>query len=101
MSRNRQVTLHILDKDYVVACPENEREDLLACADYLSQKMQEVKERGKVVGTERLLVMTALNIIHELLHKNEKSSYNEVTDVEIERLQNKINKALAQQQSVV
>ncbi len=100
MSRNRQVTLHILDKDYVVACPESEREDLMACADYLSQKMQDVKENGKVVGTERLLVMTALNIIHELLHKNEKTDYNEDSDLEIERLQNKISKALIQLRSV-
>ncbi len=99
--RTRQVTLHILDKDYVVACPESEREGLMACADYLSHKMQEVKERGKVVGTERLLVMTALNIIHELLHKNEKSDYTEATDLDIERLQNKINNALSQQQSVL
>lgn len=100
-SRNRQVTLHILDKDYVVACPESEREDLMACADYLSNKMQEIRERGKVVGTERLLVMTALNIIHELLHKNEKSDYNEPTDIEIERLQKKIHNALSRQQSIL
>jgi len=100
-TRSRQVTLHILDKDYVVACPESEREDLMACADYLSHKMQEIRERGKVVGTERLLVMTALNIIHELLHKNEKNDYNKISDIDIERLKNKINNALSQQQPIV
>ncbi|MDM8545039.1 cell division protein ZapA [Candidatus Venteria ishoeyi] len=106
--RARQFTLHILDKEYVVACQEGEREDLKACADYLAQQMQMIREGGKVVGTERLLVMAALNIVHELLqYKTQKNSYTEnledkekeqkKIEIEIQRLEQKIYAALEAQ----
>lgn len=95
---SRPVTLKILDKDYVVACPEHEREQLRACADYLSDKMHEIRERGKTVGTERLLVMTALNIVHELLqYKSQKSDYTDT--IAFERLEEKIESVLKQSAS--
>jgi cell division protein ZapA len=95
--RLKPVTLHILDKDYVVACPESECADLLASADYLSQKMKEVREGGKVAGSERLLVMTALNVVHELLgYKQQKDSYTYNIGSELQRLENKIEFALTQ-----
>jgi len=62
------VSIHILDKEYLVACPEDERQDLLASADYLDKKMREIRDSGKVVGQDRLAVMAALNIAHELLN---------------------------------
>lgn len=95
MKRPKNVTLHILDKDYVVACPESEQEDLLASAQYLNDKIQEVRERGKVSGSERLLVMTALNIVHELLqHKTTKSRYTSLNSVDLLRLEQKLQAAL-------
>jgi len=66
-TRSKPINLMILDKDYTIACPEHERENLLACADYLSTKMKEVREQSKVMSSERILVMTALNIVHEFL----------------------------------
>jgi cell division protein ZapA len=94
-NHSRTINLKILDKDYVVSCPEHESSDLLACAHYLSEKMQEVKEHGKTVSTERLLVMTALNIVHEFLqYKAEKKDYTDNTVVE--RLEQKIELALKQ-----
>jgi cell division protein ZapA len=93
----KPVTLHILDKDYVVACPGNECADLLAAADYLSRKMKEVREKGKVTGSERLLVMTALNVAHELLaSKPEKNRYTEDIGADLQRLETKIQFALEQ-----
>ncbi len=95
MKRPKNVTLHILDKDYVVACPESEQDDLLSSAQYLNDKIQEVRERGKVSGSERLLVMTALNIVHELLqHKNTKNRYTNPSSVDLQRLEQKIQAAL-------
>lgn len=95
MKRAKNVTLHILDKDYVVACPESEQDDLLASAQYLNDKIQEVKEKGKISGAERLLVMTALNIVHELLqHKNAKSRYTSPNSVDLQRLEQKLQAAL-------
>lgn len=101
MSHSKPVTLNLLDKDYVVACPDDECDDLLSAAAYLNHKMQEVREGGKVVSTERIAVMAALNIVHELLqHKQEKVSYNYIQEDEVQRLEDKIASALQHTSSI-
>ncbi len=62
-----RVTVRILDKEYQVACPDNEREALLESAELLNRKMREIRESGKVVGLDRVAVMAALNLSHEIL----------------------------------
>ena len=57
----------ILGRTYKVACAEGEREALLRTAAYLDAKMGDIRKAGKVSGTERIAVMAALNIAHELL----------------------------------
>ena len=57
----------ILGRTYKVACEEGERDALLRTAAYLDAKMGEIRKGGKVSGTERIAVMAALNIAHELL----------------------------------
>ncbi len=59
------VVIQILDKDYTVACPPEEKEGLLESAQLLNDRMREVRDSGKVMGAERMAVMTALNVIHE------------------------------------
>jgi cell division protein ZapA len=61
------VTVRILDKEYFVACPPDERPDLLDSAEYLNKKMREIRDTGKVVGADRIAVMAALNMANELL----------------------------------
>lgn len=61
------VTVRILDKEYQIACPANEQADLLRCAEMLNERMREIRDHGKVIGLERVAVMAALNISHELL----------------------------------
>lgn len=65
------ITVRILDRDYQVACEEDEREALIAAADYVDRRMQEVRTRGNVIGTDRVAVMAALNIAHDLLSLQE------------------------------
>jgi cell division protein ZapA len=94
-TRTRPVSLKILDKDYVIACPASECEDLLQSAQYLTKKMQEVRESGKVVSTERIAVLAALNIVHELLHL--RASKNPVApdiSADLQRLESKISQTL-------
>ena len=68
MSEDMQrVTVRLLDKEYQVACPEDEREALLESADMLNRKMKEIRDSGKVVGVDRIAVMAALNLCHEML----------------------------------
>jgi len=57
----------ILDREFRVACSEDERAELLEAVDYLDKKMREIRDKGKVVTVERIAIMAALNISHELL----------------------------------
>jgi cell division protein ZapA len=61
------VTISILGKEHMVACPDGERESLAAAARYLDQRMREIQDTGKVIGAERCAVMAALNLTNELL----------------------------------
>jgi len=67
MPKTLPICLTILGKDYRVACREEEAEPLQAAATYLDEKMQAIRTSGRVIGIERVAVMAALNISHELL----------------------------------
>ncbi len=62
-----RVSVRILDREYQVACPPGERDALVESAAYLGARMKEIRDTGKVVGADRIAVMAALNITHELL----------------------------------
>jgi cell division protein ZapA len=66
------VTVQILDKEYSIICPQEERSNLVSAARYLDGKMREIRSSGKVIGADRIAVMAALNITHDLLHKEER-----------------------------
>jgi len=57
----------ILGRDFRITCPDDEREELLKAVAYLDKKMREIRDSGKVIGSERIAIMAALNIAHELL----------------------------------
>lgn len=84
MTQSTTVTVHILDKDYCIACPTEERSNLESAARYLDGKMREIRSSGKVIGADRVAVMAALNISHELLHKQqqlEQPTHEQVRDL--------------------
>ena len=70
MSSDKVNTLDvtILDRDFRIACREDERVKLLEAVDYLDKKMREISNLGKVVTVERIAIMAALNIAHEFLN---------------------------------
>ena len=93
MSKPINVTL--LDKEYLIACSDEERDVLHRAIELLNLKMREVKASGKVIGSERIAVMAALHIAHELLqYKDRNESYTSSVDNLIRRLQSKIDDAL-------
>lgn len=61
------VEVTLLGRTYRVACEEGEREALMQAVAYLDGKMNEIRKAGKVIGAERIAVMAALNVAHELL----------------------------------
>jgi len=69
MSSDKTNTLDvtILDREFRVACPPEERAELLDSVAYLDKNMREIRDAGKITSVERIAIMAALNITHELL----------------------------------
>ena len=59
--------IKILDRELRIACPEDQRDELLDAVAYLDKRMREIRDAGKIVSVERIALMAALNITHELL----------------------------------
>ncbi len=62
-----RVSIRILEKEYHVSCPPEERAALLDSAEFLNRRMREIRDSGKVVGLDRIAVMAALNFANDLL----------------------------------
>lgn len=89
------VTIHVLDKEYRIGCKEGEQEGLIACAQYVDRRMREIRRSGRVIGSDRVAVMVALNIAHELLdHQRTRERNEQAIDERIRSLQKKIEVAL-------
>ncbi len=96
------VTVPIMDSEYRVACPEDEREALLAAAGYLNDQMLAIRESGKIMGIERIAVMAALNITHELLNgKAENASLSDYTNGRVLALLQKVETVLSKSTSLI
>jgi len=67
MSEQQAIDVNIMGREFKVACPEDEREGLKTAVSYLDKKMREIRDTGKIVGVERIAIMAALNLAHELL----------------------------------
>jgi cell division protein ZapA len=92
----KAVTVHILDKDYMVACPEGEQDALVASSRRVDREMRKVRDSGKVLGTDRIAVMVALNLAHELMHghrHNTNTNERELTE-QLQKLQQQMDVVL-------
>ena len=94
MTQSQTVTVRILDKDYHIACPASESTNLERAADYLDQKMRDIRRSGKVIGAERIAVMAALNITHELHSKQHGDVFSADDTAQIQQLVNRVQKTL-------
>lgn len=94
-SRPKPVSVQILEKEYLVACKDDEREELLASAELLNSKMREIRDSGKVIGADRIAVMAALNLAHDLVQDHGREfDYHHAMSARIRDLQQKIETAL-------
>ena len=64
------ITIRILEKEYQVSCPAEEKANLLASVELLNKKMREIRDSGKVIGLDRIAIMAALNMANELLRRS-------------------------------
>lgn len=100
MSEIKAVDVNIMGREFAVACSEDEREGLMTAVGYLDKKMREIRDTGKVVGVERIAIMAALNLTHELL--TVRSNGFDIGDLKrrIISMQEQIDEAVAEQDNL-
>jgi cell division protein ZapA len=98
MTQPQTVTVKILDKDYPIHCPPQQRANLESAARYLDGKMREIRNSGKVIGADRIAVLAALNIAHELLqHQGTGDTREQVREL-LERVDRALHDEAEQRQ---
>ena len=97
MAKAKTLELSILDRDYRINCPDGAEDQLRDAARFLNEKMLEIKNAsstaGKVLGTDRVAVIAALNITHQLLQlQHDQSQHNQQLDKINQRLDEALEK---------
>ncbi|PID45953.1 MAG: cell division protein ZapA [Proteobacteria bacterium] len=89
------VSARILGKEYVIACPPEEEDALLASVKHVDEKMQEIHRGGKIIGSERIAVMAAINIAHDMLmSRTQVQNIDMDVITRLDDLQDKVNQSL-------
>ncbi len=89
------ISVQILEKEYRIACSDEEKKSLTQAASLLDDKMHEIRDTGRIVGIERIAVMAALNLAHELLDiRDNKQLVSDDVSGRIRSLRKKLDKAL-------
>ncbi len=94
MNKAESLTINIMSKDYRVACAAEEVESLKASAQLLSDNLKIIKDKGSVIGTERIAIMAALNMSHEILHGESLKQTHSDINQRIEALSNHIEESM-------
>ena len=101
MSDSTTVTVSILDKEFQVSCQPEEVDELTASAAYLDKQMIQIRQTGKVVGLDRIAVMAALNITHQLLQQQDVAELAAgVDESRLSTLANRLGEAIAECKAV-
>jgi cell division protein ZapA len=96
-----RVSVRIMEKEFVVACPYEERSALLDAAEFLNARMREIRDTGKVVGLDRIAVMAALNLAHEILKgKDRESRLDNGVGQRVRALRERVEGALGKSQQL-
>ncbi len=94
-STDQVVTITVLDKSFQIKCPPEEVAQLQESANYLNAEIRKIHQPGQPKNMERLVLVAALNIVHELMvFKNQKNAYLDVMHEQIKSLQNRVQKFL-------
>lgn len=88
-------SIRILEKEYVVSCPDGEQEALRASASYLDERMREARDGGNIIGTERIAVMAAVNVVHDFLGlMRERDQHASALTDRLHRLEDKVGASI-------
>jgi cell division protein ZapA len=97
----KAVDITILGREYHVACTDDERESLLTAAAFLDRRMREIRDSAKITGQEKIAVMAALNIAHELLNTKLPGGFD-IGDFKrrMQSMQTTLDTAMSQQEKL-
>ena len=90
-----RVSVRILEKEYRVACLPEERSELLDSAEFLNGKMRDIRDAGNIVGLDRIAVMAALNLAHELLKRNRNDAIESEVTERVRQMRERVESALS------
>jgi cell division protein ZapA len=85
------VNVKILDREFTVGVEPEERESLMAAAHLLDARMREIRGSNRMAALDRVAVLTALNLAHELLQLKQAA---EQRDVALNRTLGELNRKL-------
>jgi len=89
-----RVSVRILEKEYQIACLPEERSELLDSAEFLNGKMKDIRDGGNIVGLDRIAVMAALNLAHELLKRNRNEARDNDVSERVRQMRERVEAAL-------
>ena len=90
------LTVTIMQKDFQIACPQGEEEALRQAAHHLNEQMEAIRAGGKVVGLDRIAIMTALNMSNDLLNGQSKvQTSQDYARLRIRALKDRVEAAIA------
>jgi cell division protein ZapA len=96
-ANSEPVKVDILDRQYQFACPDEEREALIAAARQLDESMREIKDSGRLLSLERIALQAALNYCDETLKlRQSAASRDEKIDSKIRMLEDQLDEALSE-----
>lgn len=101
MSTAKSLDVQIMGREFTVSCTDEERQGLADAVSYLDKKMRDIRDSGKITGVERIAIMAALNLSHEVL--NTKTGDIDIGDYKrrINDMQNQIDDAIAEQNKLL
>ena len=88
------LSVRILEKEYQIACTEDERDDLVKAARYLESKLKEIAGKGKIIGSERAAIMAALNIAYDMVLSENAISQQSTHERRLESLQREVQEVV-------
>ncbi len=94
MNNQDSLTINVMDKEYRVACPPEEKDSLEQSASMLNKRLREIKEKGAVIGSERIAIMAALNLSHEVLNGATLETEHADLNERIGRLSDRIDSSM-------
>lgn len=94
-STKQSVKVSIMQREFTVACAENESESLIEAAAYLDKQMRAIAKGSQILGMDRCAIMAGLNITHTLLQTQKKAGIQEKVDSRLQLLHDRVDKAVS------